>query len=184
MVVATSTVLGRLIYHYVLSIDVRSPWSLRADDLYPALQGGEGWVAAPWFTGHAPTPCVDGSRALASGCVSALVRSAADIPPIHNTRPIMVQNDSRAFDLLELAPVVGGWVLLGEAGRYVRMSRDRFERVTISPAGIAAELTGSEGESTEMTALEPAPSGDWAVRVKRVEFGSAGRANVSFGATL
>lgn len=53
-----------------------------------------------------------------------LCRSAHDIPALHNTRPIMVANDTRVFDLLELAPVSqNGWVLLGEVGRYVRVSR-------------------------------------------------------------
>ena len=36
----------------------------------------------------------------------------------------MVANDTRVFDLLELAPVArNGWVLLGEVGSYVRVSR-------------------------------------------------------------
>ena len=53
-----------------------------------------------------------------------LCRSARDIPAFHNIRPIMVANDTRVFDLLELAPVGhNGWVLLGEVGRYVRVSR-------------------------------------------------------------
>lgn len=53
-----------------------------------------------------------------------LCRSAHDIPVVHNTRPIMVANDTHVFDFLELAPVAkNGWVLLGEVGRYVRVSK-------------------------------------------------------------
>ena len=98
-------------------------------------QQAEGWVAHHWFTGHRPTGCIRGWRALASGCVAARVRSAADVPPLHNTRPVMARNDTHQFDLLVLAPVVHGWVLLGEAGAYVRVSRDRFESVTFAASG-------------------------------------------------
>jgi hypothetical protein len=78
-----------------------------------------GWVAHSWFTGHAPTPCVHGAAALASGCVCAHGVVASELPPLHNTRPLMVANDSATFDLLQLSPVVHGWVLLGEADAYV-----------------------------------------------------------------
>ena len=162
---ATSTSFARsggavspLVWHYLLSVDVSSPWNVSGRDLYPMIPTGaddeegmpkgmpEGWVAHQWFTGHMPTPCIGGSRALASGCVMARVKSARDLPPIHNTRPIMIENDTRTkgtafllcfhclpsrrlcltlrssagtFDLTELAPVVNGWVLLGEVGRCV-----------------------------------------------------------------
>merc|ERR1719362_2823599 len=102
---------GGHVWHYVLSIDQREPWRLHGDDLFPRMTQGQ-WVSRSWFTGHVPTPCTNGSRALKSGCVTASIRSANDIPAIHNTRPIMVQNDTHVFDLMQLSPVVGGWVLL------------------------------------------------------------------------
>eukprot|EP00665_Eupelagonemidae_sp_cell47_P017842 gene17842-biopygen411 len=182
MVSAASTAVGPQVWHYILSIDVTTPWRLSGDDLYPKMPGGSGgWVAHQWFTGHAPTPCVDGSRALASGCVSASVRSARDIPAIHNTRPVMVRNDTRVFDLLELAPVVYGWVLLGEVDRYVPVSNDRFDDITFSAAGIRATVSGSAGETTTVTALEPAKGEDeWVVRVKRATFGETGKVAITF----
>lgn len=124
-----------VVWHWILSIDVITPWKLHGADLYPMLPNSaaeqaerlvadrhaeEGWVVHDWFTGHSPTNCRDGTKAVASGCVRAVVRSAADIPAIHNKRPIMVRNDTHVFDLTELAPVKGGWVLLGEVNRYVR----------------------------------------------------------------
>jgi hypothetical protein len=194
LVWATSTTVKSHVWHYVLSIDVKSSWRLHGDDLYPKLaaavdmtrEGGgaaEGWVAHPWFTGHAPTPCVHGSKALASGCVSASVKSYEDIPPIHNTRPIMVQNDTRVYDLMELAPVVHGWVLLGEVDRYVRVSSDRFDDITFSTAGIRASLRGSAGETAVVTALQPSQKGDWVVIVESATFGSTGKATIEFKAT-
>ena len=104
----------------------------------------------------------------------------------------MVQNDTRRFDLLELAPVsrANGWVLLGEVDRYVRVSNDRFDAVSFAlpstPArsdrvstggggGITVQMRGSVGESTAVTALEPvgtAEKAEWVVHVQRVTFAS------------
>lgn len=188
MVWASHTSLSGQTWHHVLSINVSTPWRLHADDLYPpippeaAAAAGEGWVAHPWFTEHRPTPCANRSRALASGCVVARVRSAADLSPLHTTRPIMAQNDTDLFDLLSLAPLVRGWALLGEAGAYVRVSRDRFEAVEFSTTGIRVHLTGSEGETVEVTALRPlsTASDEWIVMVERVTF-EGDRAVVVFG---
>ena len=184
MVSTTYTRLSSRVWYYLLSIDVRTPWNLLDDDLFPLMARGEGWLAHPWFTSQAPTACAQGSSALASGCVLAHVHSASDIPPIHNTRPLAAQNDTHVFDLLELAPVVHGWVLLGEVERYVRVSRDRFDGVDFAPSGIRMQLVGSEGETVALTALQLMAGGkrDWMVLVKRVTFpkGSGGRMEVAF----
>jgi hypothetical protein len=95
----------------------------------------------------------------------------------------MVQNDTRVYDLLELAPVVHGWVLLGEVDRYVRVSSDRFDDIAFSATGIHTVLSGSAGETTDITALQPiSEGGDWIVQVKRVTFGSSGKATIDFNA--
>jgi hypothetical protein len=118
--------------------------------------------------------------AIFGGCILAAIRSAREIPAIHNRRPIMVQNDTRVFDLMELAPVVHGWVLLGEVGRYVQVSRDRFGEVAFAAEGLRATLSGSPGEEATFTALKPAPGGDWIVQVRRVAFGESGQATLTF----
>lgn len=198
-----------MVWHYVLSVDVKTPWQIHGSDFYPMMvaepsQQPEAqlppikWVAHSWFHGHGPTPCTHGSHAVASGCISksGLIESAADIPPLHNTRPIMVVNDTNAFDLMELAPVASnGWVLLGEVGRYVRVSKDRFDEIVFPSGegtedgggGIRLTLSGSAGEVTQVTALQPlrrtvARSGsvEWVVQVKEVQF-SGDRATVVFG---
>ena len=82
----------------------------------------------------------------------------------------MVQNDTHVFDLMQLSPVVGGWVLLGELERYVPVSADRFDSISASASGLQMSVSGSVGEVMEVTALQPAPRGDWIVRVQRVSF--------------
>ena len=184
---ATHAIVEEMTWHYLLSIGVSAPWKVHGRDLYPmvpdtvAAAGTDGWVAHPWFTGHEPTACTHGSHALASGCVVAAAKTAAQIPALHNTRPIMVQNDTQTFDLLELAPVSStGWVLLGEVGRYVRVSSDRFDAIVFSAAGIHANLSGSKGETIEVTALQPLAGGiEWLVQAKTVTF-SGGAATVAF----
>lgn len=174
----THAIVDEMTWHYLLSIEVSAPWKIHSRDLYPMMPDTaaavetDGWVAHPWFTGHSPTACAHGSHALASGCVVAAVKTAAQIPALHNTRPIMVQNDTKSFDLLTLAPVSSaGWVLLGEVGRYVRVSSDRFDDVTFSAAGVHASLSGSQGETIEVTALQPlAGKAEWLVQVKTVTF--------------
>ena len=194
------------VWHWVLSIDVASPWNLHGGDLYPmipdaaadaaaargtgAATDGEGWVAHSWFTGHSPTNCRHGAKAVSTGCVSAVVGSAEDIPALHNTRPIMIPNDTHVFDLLELAPVVHGWVLLGEVGRYVRVSQDRFDTVHFSKSGIHAVLSGTAGEKIEVTALQPwsnaaeatGDTKDWLIHVKSVNFSKSGKGMLNFTA--
>ena len=104
----------------------------------------------------------------------------------------MEQNDTHVFDLLTLSPVLdGGWVLLGELGAYVSVSRDRFERIDVTPSGasLRVSLLGSQGETVDVTALRPVNtsssevllSEDWVVLVKSVTFkGSSGKAEVVF----
>ena len=187
-----------VVWHYVISIDVGVPWHIHGSDFWPMLpntaseaEATAGWVASSWFTGHRPTPCMNGSRALKSGCVVARIFSAEDLPPFHNTRPIMVANDSHRFDLTELAPVGrNGWVLLGEVGRYVRVSSDRFDEVSFTAGGgggVAVQMSGSEGETASVTALQPLSSAeekeeeDWVVQVRSVTFGGSGKATIAFG---
>lgn len=195
---ATTVSIEDRVWHYVLSIDVGIPWHIHGNDFWPNIPDSacdtmqlsatlsSGWVAHSWFTGHRPTACVNGTYALSSGCIVAKVSSAEDIPPFHNKRPIMVANDTHQFDLLELAPIgPNGWVLLGEVGRYVRVSRDRFDGVLFSSGGIVVKMSGSKGEAVELTALQPLAVDDsaqveWVVHVRNLTFGESGRATIVF----
>ena len=64
--------------------------------------------------------------------------------------------------------------------RYVRVSRDRFDDVSFSAVGIRAVLSGSAGEETAVTALQPVHGGgDWLVQTKTVRF-TGPKATVTF----
>ena len=96
----------------------------------------------------------------------------------------MVQNDTRMFDLLELAPVVHGWALLGEVGKYVRVSQDRFDDVAFDASGISMSLSGSVGETVVVTALQWVEvEADWLVLVKEVSFDESRETTLQFMVT-
>ena len=88
------------------------------------------------------------------------------------------------FDLVELSPVVHGWVLLGEVGKYVRVSQDRFDDITFDASGISMSLSGSVGENVAVTALQWIDvKADWLVFVKEVSFGESRKATLKFMVT-
>ena len=73
----------------------------------------------------------------------------------------------------------GGFVLLGELGKYVSVSPARFSGVAVTAGGIAMAVTvhGAPGETVDVTALVPG-GGQFAatVRVSRVTFKAGGPA--------
>eukprot|EP00438_Fugacium_kawagutii_P003001 Skav233480 [mRNA] locus=scaffold1310:56392:61546:+ [translate_table: standard] len=179
---------SRLLWHYVLSIDVHASWHLQKGDFYPALDMKLGWVAHRWHRLHAPTPCLPGQLAVKSGCLlgpGAFIES--DLPRVLNDRPVMVANDTHQFDLLQLSPVLAnGWVLLGETTKYVSVSRKRFRSVTVTSAGISVEADGVINEEIHVVALKPteisdiSPGREWTIIQKTVRFESSSSVVVHF----
>lgn len=52
-----------------------------------------------------------------------------------------------------VVPVLpNGWVFLGEVGKYVPLSRARFERAEATPGGVEAEVAGVAGETVQVCA--------------------------------
>mgnify|MGYP001426976762 CR=1 FL=1 len=153
----TSTTVGGATWHHVVSINqVSAPYQLLPSDLYPAPAATARWVARPFFDGFVPRACTAGAAALASKCITAGPSAAADLPPLQNTRPIMVQNDTVAFDLTLYAPVLDhGWVLLGEIAKYVPVSRARVAAVNATAAMLTVDLLGAAHEPVTLVALEP-----------------------------
>lgn len=150
------------------------------DDTSSEAGGGARWVAHRWGV----SVCEPGAAAVRSGCVlqlPALQRIDAVMTTIVNDRGIAMANDTHAFDLHELAPVLeGGWVLLGDLDRYVSVSSKRFLSVgsASAAAGLSMDVVGVADETLYITALRPAArrgSGDiaeWTVVAKEIRFSS------------
>ena len=141
--------------------------------------GGARWVAHRWGV----SVCEPGAAAVRSGCVlqlPALQRIDAVMTTIVNDRGIAMANDTHAFDLHELAPVLeGGWVLLGDLDRYVSVSSKRFLSVgsASAAAGLSMDVVGVADETLRITALMPAARGndgiaEWTVVAKEIRFSS------------
>lgn len=170
---------NNLLWHYIFTVDVLEQWQLSDTDLYPVMQASAGWVVHRWHTGHTPTACLHTARAVDSGCLfSKPIREVSSMPFVLNDRPIMVQNDTHVFDLLQFAPIFkNGWVLLGETEKYVSVGSKRFKQVNLVEDGFTVVAKGVPGEVISITALDPVRSSsssiqteEWTVVVKTITF--------------
>eukprot|EP01043_Picozoa_sp_COSAG02_P056000 COSAG02_NODE_6577_length_3484_cov_1.829542_2_plen_344_part_00 len=164
--------------HFVLAINVSRPWILSRSDLWPRGNNGSLYVSHKWSSG--PRLCVNGSDAVASGCV--VVSHPGGALPSLQSHPLDGSSQYAAgespFVLLSIHEVFeNGWVVW-EEGKYVSVSRRRFARVRELDAGLHLELRGSPGEVVELTALRPhdnnVAAGRWTVLTDNVTIGAMG----------
>ena len=124
------------------------------------------------------TPCING--AAASSCLSAL---SSDTPLDVHTEPCTKRwGGCRNWKVLNVAPVLnGGWVVVGEQGKYVAVSPQRMiaasapagsfsdsdgpsdalheeELGNTDGAGVGFEVVGMAGETLDITVVAPASS--------------------------
>lgn len=143
-------------WHYVLAVSLQRPFTLPAADLGPPLDAAAGGYAVfDWFAlgGGGPVGAL-----AANGSYTIPTGQGLPSPPA----------GAHALRYLLVAPVLpGGWVLLGEAGKLVPMSRLRTSNVTVhagGPAGAgfsAAVVTspGTGGERVTYAVLPPPGAG-------------------------
>lgn len=115
--------------------------------LFPTPPNTTTFLVAP-FGG---VPCLSGS--LASSCLAPW---SATLPLDVSTLPCPSGSGCRNWKLLSVAPVLpGGWVLVGELGKYVAVSPQRFtSAVAINSTDAEAENDGWESDG-----LDPAELG-------------------------
>ena len=116
----------------VLAIDVATPFLLLPTHLSPPLTGP--YVALPWAAGTVAltAACKDGAPA--ASCVTSF----------SSTQPITIltggegKDTSKPHELLSLSPVFpNGYALVGEVGKVVRVSLQRFLGVVGDMGGYA-----------------------------------------------
>jgi hypothetical protein len=144
--------------YVVLAVDAAAavpplPAALAAADLWPPpppLPSGAAPAYLVWEWNN--TACATGGGA-ASDCVVPL--GAGAVP---GTRP-PPPPDKRHWQLGVVVPVLSnGWALLGEPGKYVPLSPDRFAAVLPADGGpgIGVELLGAPGEAVTLAYVAPA----------------------------
>jgi hypothetical protein len=139
--------------HYFVSFQMQAAWTLTARDFYPAL-GPNAPLAVRSFHG---TPCADG--AAAHTCLSLLHAPTRD-----STIATLPKSDlSNTTAGTDFAPTVttvwslcaSGTTLLGELGKYVPLSTNRFTSNTCTSSGCKASMVGTAaGEVVTLTILK------------------------------
>ena len=143
--------------------------------------------------------CVNGSHAVASGCVLPESALHAGVPMLHDTRPRDRPTDSHSWSLhVGSAVLSSGWVLLGEPDKWVSTSATRFSHVTDDSGSgggsggdaLTVRVACIAGESLTLIALKPREnaqaaaaaggSKEWVVREMKVVCGGLGGATVTF----
>lgn len=138
-------------------------------DTTPSLTycGGSsmGYVVVPWSPGQETMAKRCAQGAPANDCVvgfevgeggSGLELTTA--PPPHTAN---LKGGNHSFEVLSFAPFWGsvggaGWVLLGEIGKFVRVSPVRFTSVSVQAGGgVDVVVEGASGETVSVTFLGP-----------------------------
>ena len=174
----------------VLAVDVPAAAGvlLRPGDLTPSLLrcGAAGFVALPWAPGFAALAARCGDGAPVLGCVAPLPSGGLPIATGAAAPPPGARGGPHNFDILSLAPVHaegGGWALLGEVAKFVRVAPVRFPSSRAAGGGLVTCVAGAAGEVVRVALLAPGDSGGGAfpnslanatVRVESVHFGPHG----------
>jgi hypothetical protein len=201
-------------YASVLAVDIPAPAVVVGpSDFYPSLSpsavsersaswahpgaelGVAGYVATPWNPGFdaVAAACADGAQG------SACVTNFGDAQPLSLVTGVPANNQTHYWAYQTLSPVYaacpgfggafGGYSLLGELGKIVRVSVVRFLWAQISCGGANSStpffefaVAGAPGEAVDITVLTPSAAGGSASGVVRhvpVVVGPTGLASVT-----
>jgi hypothetical protein len=170
---------------FTLAINVSRPWALRRDDFWPRARTSVVLVSRAWDRAR---PCINGSSAVASGCVSLSTSSAVPLPSLqsYSAASSAYAHGESPFVLLATHEVLpNGWVVW-EDGKYVSVSRRRFSLVQAVATGLEVTVSGAAAEVVQLVALRPTtaarrdePGVEWTVASRHVIVGADGTATVS-----
>jgi hypothetical protein len=154
---------GSVWWWNILSTDVPASHAIVPSDLWPKPAAGSTFVVAAFGN-----DCVNG--AVASTCV----RPFSDHDSLTVGSGAVLKPGSRQWELYSAAPVLsGGWVLIGEESKYVRVSAQRIltavaspraftddairpeAELNANPSGFEFTVIGAAQEETEITVIVP-----------------------------
>jgi hypothetical protein len=148
-VYSTHTTIGEMTWRYVVGVQVAHDFNVTAQTLGIAAADGSGYVTytysdATMWRGVTPAPFTGGVTVKESGTEMCLTS------PDYN-----IETPCFPFQLHTVAPVANGWVLLGEADKFVPVSNQRIASVTaMASGGFTLSLKGAAGEKVTMGAAE------------------------------
>ena len=160
------------LWQYVVAIDAPCATTRAIDvrtELYwpPAdvamdtnIDGGAPSAAAAHAVLQWGARCAHDEPAYTPG--SCVARIDAASPSLHacTTPGGKFPNGTHSWSLTTLAPILpGGWALLGEADKFVRVSSKRFTAIDgAQPASLHVTIEGMVGETVQLVVVTPPPS--------------------------
>lgn len=147
---STHTTIGEMTWRYVIGVQVASDFNVTAQTLGIAATDDSGYATytysdATMWHGAAPVPFTGDVTVKESGTEMCLTSPDYDI-----STPCF------PFQMHTVAPVASnGWVLLGEADKFVPVSNQRIASVAVTTAGgFSIALKGAAGEVVTMGAAD------------------------------
>ena len=153
----------------ILAIDVPTSFLLLPNMLAPDMSVTSAIVTAHlalnWSPGFAAIDAACGDSLPLSGCT----RTFSFQQPLDLFTGIPPVNYTHFHELWSISPVfASGFSLIGEIGKFVRVSTSRFSKVTPTSSGFAFTVTGSAGESISIAVAAPSSSSGGGPIVRRV----------------
>lgn len=148
------------LYYSIFAADLPDGYALRGVHLYPQLPADTAYVVARMSKAAL---CVNGTAAAA--CVEVFGSTQA----VSVATPPMV-GTVHGFDVLTASPLLGGgFALLGELGKFVRVSPFRFISASATETSMSVALHGTPHEVIPVTFVVPAAGSDHSATTSPVE---------------
>jgi hypothetical protein len=160
------SIINDSIFSTILAIDVPTSFMLRPNMLAPDLSlNGSNYLAVKWSPGFTAidTACSD-LMPLTNCAVSFSTDSPIDlytgIPPVNYTH---------YHEIWSLAPLFfNGYSLLGELGKFVRVSSTRFSNISTTSTSLTFYVTGATNETVKIAVAAPPSSTSGVAQVRRI----------------
>lgn len=154
-----------VIFASLLAVDVAATLPIYPSYFSPDLSGLD-YVWIPWSRGIAGNVAACCPGCAASACVQLF----------NATQPIVVSTGVASvpwhhnFEYYALSPVLsGGWALLGELSKVVRVSPLRFNTVSASPASLSFKVASNGGETVHVSVVCPSGTAAGAPSIATVD---------------
>jgi len=166
-----------------VSFKMKENYGVKLPDFWPPVDTSSSLLAYRTYDDGAS--CSDGTDALSGGCVK-FVSITRDT---ENREIFVVPKSSDSSPGSIYAPAItciwqlscSGWFLLGELKKYVPLSPVRFRELTCLPSGLSIIISGSAGESVNITALKPSNVSNFEVIQQNVIIPDSKEVTVVFG---
>ena len=144
---AHSAVSNGAVYYVVLAVALPSRYSLRPSELWPPPAGNESlwtyrWNASECSPGKAVAECL---TAMAEDAPLSLTAAADREAPL----------DRQMQYTVVVPELAGGWIVLGEMGKYVPVSPARFTEVSVASGALRLTARGLPGETVNVLVKTP-----------------------------